>query len=73
MSYRDTTYQKIDMEIVKSNKSLIGLPIPGVEIELFDHKLKPGKNGEKAEIYVSGLSLSSGYLPNTGKVTSELG
>jgi amino acid adenylation domain-containing protein len=50
--------------------SLVGLPIPDLEVHLLDPHLEPVKNGEPGEICVSGPGLARGYL-NRKSLTAE--
>ena len=48
----------------KKESIAIGKPIYNTKSYLFDETLKPVPLGVKGELYISGLSLSSGYIEN---------
>ncbi|MCF2860137.1 amino acid adenylation domain-containing protein [Pseudoalteromonas sp. SMS1] len=57
------THITIDADLVHSNtaQSVIGRPLPGYEIHLFDEHLNPVQPGQTGEIYVGGCGVSRGY------------
>lgn len=59
-----STYQKINLEIAKSNCSLIGQAIDGTKIALLNENFEYVESGAVGEIYLSGSGLAQGYLNN---------
>ena len=57
-------------EIQSESRSLIGEPIPDLQLHVLDDDLKPKPVGEVGEIYVGGAGVSLGYL-NRPKLTAE--
>jgi malonyl-CoA/methylmalonyl-CoA synthetase len=39
----------------------VGLPLPGIEVRLLDHKLQPVADGETGEVYLRGPNVFRGY------------
>jgi malonyl-CoA/methylmalonyl-CoA synthetase len=39
----------------------VGLPLPGVEVRLLDHRLQPAAEGEAGEVYLRGPNVFRGY------------
>src|SRR5580658_4236628 len=39
----------------------VGLPLPGVEVRLLDHRLQPAADGETGEVYLRGPNVFRGY------------
>ncbi len=56
VTYRPLTTQDTDAG------SVIGIPIPDVQVYILDENLNQVKTGEYGEIYVGGAGLSKGYL-----------
>ncbi len=59
-----STYQKINLEIAESNRSLIGQAIDGTKIALLNENFEHVESGNVGEIYLSGSGLAQGYLNN---------
>ena len=65
------TYRPIKTEDVYSNTaSLIGVPIPDLQIYILDHYQQPLPIGVRGEIYVGGAGVACGYL-NRPELTEE--
>jgi amino acid adenylation domain-containing protein len=65
------TYMPLTCEVIKNNSaSLIGEPIPDLDIYLLDEHLNPVPKGMVGEIFVGGAGLASGYL-NRERLTNE--
>ena len=63
-TYRQVTMKDLD------GPSVVGLPIPDLEIHLLDENLKPVPEGQPGEICVAGPGLARGYL-NRDELTEE--
>ena len=57
-------------DLRKSAKSVIGHPIPDLQVYLLDKRCQPVPVGIPGEIYVGGAGVASGYL-NRAELTSE--
>ena len=57
-------------EIQNESRSLIGEPIPDLQLHVLNDDLQPKPVGEVGEIYVGGAGVSLGYL-NRPELTSE--
>lgn len=57
-----TTFKEISSKNIEEGISNIGLPLPTLKTYIFDHQMKPVPEGIVGELYVSGESLSSGYI-----------
>jgi hypothetical protein len=64
------TYRRIFSMDVDDCESLIGEPIPDMQIYLLDEQLRPVSDGEEGEICVGGGGVSLGYL-NRPELTAE--
>src|SRR2546421_11083601 len=65
------TYRPLSINDLKGKRrSVIGRPIPDLEIYLLDEHLYPVPVGVHGEIYVGGAGLSAGYL-NRPELTAE--
>jgi amino acid adenylation domain-containing protein len=64
VTYRPLTVDDVD------RPSVIGRPIPDLEIHLLDENLRPVVNGQPGEICVAGPGLARGYL-NRDELTAE--
>jgi amino acid adenylation domain-containing protein len=58
VSYRRIVARDIESEV----DSLIGVPIPDMQIHLLDNEGKPAKDGETGEMYIGGGGVALGYL-----------
>ena len=66
-----STYRVILKEDLTSGMgSVIGVPIPDLQIHLLDEDLKPVKPGSPGEIFVGGAGVARGYL-NRPELTSK--
>jgi acyl carrier protein len=63
------TYRPLTQQDVRSG-SLIGLPIPDLELHILDAQLQPAAPGESGELFVGGAGLARGYL-NRPELTAE--
>lgn len=65
------TYRPLSREdLEKDQGSVIGVPIPDLEIQLLDDALHPVPDGEAGEIYVAGGGVARGYL-NRPELTAQ--
>jgi amino acid adenylation domain-containing protein len=64
------TYRPLGLADVHAGKSVIGRPIPDLQIHLLDEALEPVPTGLRAEIYVEGDGVCRGYL-NREALTRE--
>jgi len=65
------TYRPITLsDLTTGNGSVIGLPIPDLEIWLLDKERKPVAEGAVGEMYISGAGVCEGYL-NRPELTKE--
>jgi amino acid adenylation domain-containing protein len=65
------TYRKVTALDAKSTKeSLIGVPIPDLQLHVLDESCNPVASGDIGEIYVGGGGVTSGYL-NRPELTRE--
>ena len=56
------TYQPLTRADLESTASLIGLPIPDLQVYLLDADLHPVPMGTSGEMYVGGAGVAQGYL-----------
>jgi amino acid adenylation domain-containing protein len=56
------TYREVLAEDVEGAQSLIGTPIPDLQLYLLGESGKPVETGEVGEIYVGGAGVARGYL-----------
>ncbi|MGV0106429.1 NdaA [Nostoc sp. DSM 114160] len=64
------TYRPLTIADVNNSKSLIGSPIPDLQLYILDEQLKPVPIGIGGEMYVGGAGLARGYL-NRPELTAE--
>ena len=65
------TYRPLSREdLEKDQGSVIGVPIPDLEIHLLDDALHPVADGEAGEIHVAGGGVARGYL-NRPELTAQ--
>ena len=64
------TYRPISMSDLEKSSSVIGRPIPDLQIYLLDNHLQPVFTGVAAEMYIAGAGLTRGYL-NREELTKE--
>ncbi|GAA2597835.1 non-ribosomal peptide synthetase DhbF [Dactylosporangium fulvum] len=65
------TYAALDRRTARAARgSVIGVPIPDLEVYVLDHALRPVPEGATGEIYVAGPGLAMGYLGRPG-LTAE--
>ncbi|HWQ93819.1 MAG TPA: amino acid adenylation domain-containing protein, partial [Clostridia bacterium] len=66
-----TTYRPICRADLSSGAgSVIGVPIPDLQVYLLDEQLQPVKPGEPGEIFVGGAGVARGYL-RRAELTSQ--
>ncbi|MFJ9447810.1 amino acid adenylation domain-containing protein [Kitasatospora sp. NPDC101235] len=57
------TYAALDRETARAARgSVIGQPIPDLDVYVLDHELRPVPEGATGELYVAGPGLARGYL-----------
>jgi amino acid adenylation domain-containing protein len=56
------TYREVSAQDSNGAQSLIGVPIPDLQLYLLDENGKPVATGEVGEIYVGGAGVARGYL-----------
>lgn len=65
------TYRPIALPDLEAGEgSVIGVPIPDLQVHVLDSKLEPVPVGEEGEMYVGGEGLARGYL-NRSELTAE--
>lgn len=65
------TYRRVFVEdLEKQRGSVIGCPIPDLQVHVCDESLRPLSAGEPGELYVGGAGLARGYL-NRPDLTAE--
>jgi amino acid adenylation domain-containing protein len=64
------TYRRIFAADIDDRESLIGEPIPDMQVYLLDDELRPVADGEEGEICVGGGGVTLGYL-NRPELTAE--
>ncbi|MEJ3719926.1 amino acid adenylation domain-containing protein [Paenibacillus polymyxa] len=64
------TYRPLRMSDAYSEKSIIGSPIPDVQLYILDEHMRPVPTGTAGELYVGGEGLARGYL-NQPVLTSQ--
>ncbi|GDZ93324.1 amino acid adenylation domain-containing protein [Planktothrix agardhii CCAP 1459/11A] len=64
------TYRPLSMADVDSTASVIGRPLPDLQVYLLDKYLQPVPVGVPGEMYVGGAGVTRGYL-NRSELTTE--
>ena len=64
------TYRPLSMADVNSTASVIGRPLPDLQVYLLDQYLQPVPVGVPGEMYVGGAGVTRGYL-NRPELTTE--
>ena len=64
------TYRPLTIKDLNSSISVIGCPIPDLQIYILDDNLQPVPIGVKGQMYVGGYGLARGYL-NRQQLTTE--
>ncbi|QQZ64668.1 non-ribosomal peptide synthetase (plasmid) [Paenibacillus sonchi] len=64
------TYRQITREDLSSKTSVIGTPIPDLQLYILDDQLRQVPTGTSGELYVGGKGLARGYL-NRPSLTEE--
>ncbi|MBG0746749.1 MAG: amino acid adenylation domain-containing protein [Planktothrix agardhii KL2] len=64
------TYRPLSMADVNSTASVIGRPLPDLQVYLLDQYLQPVPVGVPGEMYVGGAGVAKGYL-NRPELTTE--
>jgi amino acid adenylation domain-containing protein len=60
------TYQLVTEQILQGDQSLIGGPIPDLQLYVLDPFMQPTPIGVPGELYVGGMGLARGYLNRPG-------
>ena len=64
------TYRPLSLADLKGTASVIGTPIPDLEVYVLDQHLQPVPIGVPGEMYVGGAGVTRGYL-NRDELTAE--
>ena len=64
------TYRPLTINDLNGSGSVIGRPIPGLQIYILDDNLQPVPIGVKGQMYVGGYGLARGYL-NRQQLSTE--
>nr|AIE12095.1 putative NRPS/PKS hybrid synthase module B6C [uncultured bacterium] len=64
------SYRSLDLSVLDSGASVIGRPIPDLQIYILDRYLQPVPAGVTGEMYIGGAGLARGYL-NREELTRE--
>ncbi|BAS60155.1 amino acid adenylation domain protein (plasmid) [Leptolyngbya boryana NIES-2135] len=64
------TYHPLTMATLGETRSVIGKPIPDLQVYLLDHHHQPVPVGVPGEMYIGGAGLARGYL-NRPELTAE--
>jgi amino acid adenylation domain-containing protein len=65
------TYRPLTMADTEGNRSVIGAPIPDLELHLLDRHLQPVPDGVAGEIHVGGAGVARGYLRRPDLTTAR--
>ncbi len=57
-----STYIEITQEITKNEASVIGVPLPGIDIAIMHEESKLVSDHQIGELYLGGVSIAQGYL-----------
>jgi amino acid adenylation domain-containing protein len=67
------TYRRVGRADVASRRgSVIGVPLPDLELHLLDERLEPVPSGAVGEIYVGGAGVARGYLGQPGLTATRM-
>jgi amino acid adenylation domain-containing protein len=65
------TYRPLTIADLNTKASVIGRPIPDLQVYLLDNNLQPVPIGVRGEIYVGGAAVARGYLNRTELTASR--